>query len=67
MTTLNENEIRRYYDNVYHKDVSIMRGSSLHFRRLVKRLGPWKGKQLLDVGVVADNGSWRLLSWAQIL
>ena len=62
MTTLNENEIRRYYDNVYHRDVSIMRGSSLHFRRLAKRLGPGKGKQLLDVG--CGGGQW-LMAAAQ--
>lgn len=63
MTTLNENEIRRYYDNVYHKDVSIMRGSSLHFSRLAKRLGPWEGKQLLDVG--CGGGQW-LMAAAQL-
>lgn len=63
MTTLNENEIRRYYDNVYHKDVSIMRGSSLHFNRLAKRLGPWEGKQLLDVG--CGGGQW-LMAAAQL-
>ena len=56
MTPLNENEIRRYYDNVYHKDVSLGQGSALHFRRLAKRLGPWEGKQLLDVG--CGGGRW---------
>ena len=56
MTQLNQNEIRRYYDSVYHKDVSIMRESSSHFRRLAKRLGHWKGKQLLDVG--CGGGQW---------
>ena len=62
MTTLNENEIRRYYDNVYHRDVSLERGSSSHFHRLAKRLGPWKGKQLLDVG--CGGGQW-LMATAQ--
>ena len=62
MTTLDENGLRRYYDNVYHRDVSIKRGSSLHFRRLAKRLGPWKGKQLLDVG--CGGGQW-LMAAAQ--
>ena len=52
----NHNEIRRFYDNVYYEDVRITGNIPVHLRRLAARLGPWKDKQLLDVG--CGTGQW---------
>ena len=52
----NHNEIRRFYDNVYYEDVRITGNIPVHLHRLAARLGPWKDKQLLDVG--CGTGQW---------
>ena len=49
-------EIRSFYNNVYHRDVRVTGHVPVHFRRLARRLGPWGGKQLLDVG--SGTGQW---------
>lgn len=49
-------EVRRFYDEVYHKDACATSHPPLHLRRLAERLGPWRGRQLLDVG--CGTGAW---------
>jgi len=52
----NHKEIRRFYDTVYHKNARLPGNVSWHLRRLARRLGPWEGRQLLDVG--CGTGEW---------
>lgn len=53
---INHSAVRRFYDNFYYKSVRGSVSAPLHLRRLAVRLGPWEGKQLLDVG--CGMGQW---------
>ncbi len=53
---MNHDEIRSFYDGVYYKELRPAEKIPLHLRRLARRLGPWEGKQLLDVG--CGTGLW---------
>ncbi len=55
-TSLDHEEIRRFYDRIYHKDALVIARIPLHLRRMAARLEPWEGRQLLDVG--CGTGEW---------
>jgi SAM-dependent methyltransferase len=48
--------IRDYYDRVYHHRAGFEAKVPGHFGRLARRLQPWQGKKLLDVG--CGTGAW---------
>jgi Methyltransferase domain len=53
---LEHEAIRDYYDRVYHRDAAIEARVSHHLRRLARRIQPWQGKRLLDIG--CGSGTW---------
>ena len=53
---LNHDGIRSFYDTVYYEDVRLAGEIPANLRRLAARLGPWKGKRLLDVA--CGTGQW---------
>lgn len=54
--TASGEEIRRFYDGVYHRNGGERFGVSRHLRRLAAHFEPWQGKKLLDVG--CGQGEW---------
>jgi SAM-dependent methyltransferase len=48
--------IREFYDRVYYADVPANVTIPTHFRRLARKLQPWKGKRVLDVA--CGTGQW---------
>lgn len=53
---VNHDAIRTFYDTVYYRDVRSGEDVPAYLRRLAARLGPWKGKRLLDVA--CGTGQW---------
>lgn len=49
-------EIRRFYDEVYHRHARAALGVSRHLRRLARRFEPWRGRKILDVA--CGSGEW---------
>lgn len=49
-------EVKRFYDEVFYKDIVIGSRKSWHFRMLAKNLGISRGQVLLDVG--CGTGLW---------
>ena len=54
----NHKEIRRFYDTVYHKNARLPGNVSWHLRRLARRLGPWKERQLMKLHALTGVVSW---------
>jgi len=52
---IDHSEVRSYYDNIYYKGIPVGQKVSLHLRRLAVSLGPWAGRELLDVGWGVGN------------
>jgi len=48
--------IREFYDHVYYADASARLSIPVHYRRLARKLQPWKGRRLLDVA--CGTGQW---------
>jgi SAM-dependent methyltransferase len=48
--------LRDFYDRVYYADASATTGIPAHYRRLAKKLQPWKAQRLLDVA--CGTGQW---------
>lgn len=48
--------IREFYDQVYYADASARSSIPAHYRRLARKLEPWKDKRLLDVA--CGTGQW---------
>ena len=48
--------VRRFYDQVYHCPGRESSRVSGHLRRLARRLGPWQGQKVLDVA--CGQGEW---------
>jgi len=48
--------IREFYDQVYYADASARISIPAHYRRLARKLEPWKGRRLLDVA--CGTGQW---------
>jgi ubiquinone/menaquinone biosynthesis C-methylase UbiE len=49
-------DVRRFYDEVYHRHGSELSRVSGHLRRLARRLGPWQGQKVLDIA--CGQGEW---------
>src|SRR4029078_12988370 len=55
MTVAGE-DVRRFYDEVYHRHGSELSRVPGHLRRLARRLGPWQGQKVLDIA--CGQGEW---------
>jgi ubiquinone/menaquinone biosynthesis C-methylase UbiE len=54
--TIARQDVRRFYDEVYHRHRSEPSRVSGHLRRLARRLGPWQGQKVLDIA--CGQGEW---------
>lgn len=54
--TVAREDVRRFYDKVYHRRRSELSHVSSHFRRLARCLGPWQGQKVLDLA--CGQGEW---------
>lgn len=52
----NHSLVREYYDRIYYKTTGSRAEIPKHYRRLARRLQPWRGKRLLDVA--CGTGEW---------
>jgi SAM-dependent methyltransferase len=52
----NHGFVREYYDRIYYKTTGSRTEIPNHYRRLARRLQPWRGKRLLDVA--CGTGEW---------
>jgi ubiquinone/menaquinone biosynthesis C-methylase UbiE len=54
--TVDRENVKRFYDDVYHRHDSQSPRISGHLRRLARRLGPWREQKVLDVA--CGQGEW---------
>ena len=54
--TVDRENVKRFYDDVYHRYDSQSPRVSGHLRRLARRLGPWREQEVLDVA--CGQGEW---------
>ena len=54
--TVDRENVKRFYDDVYHRHDSQASRVSGHLRRLARRLGPWREQKVLDVA--CGQGEW---------
>lgn len=54
--TMDQEQIREFYDSVYYRDVDKMLAVPGHLWRLAKKLGPWTDQRVLDVA--CGTGNW---------
>lgn len=55
-SSVKQDEIRRFYDEVYHKNAQTATYIPWHYQRLAARIGSLRSKRLLDVG--CGTGQW---------
>lgn len=55
-STIDQEQIREFYDSVYYRDAGKMLPVPHHLRRLAQKLGPWTDQRVLDVA--CGTGGW---------
>jgi SAM-dependent methyltransferase len=55
-STIQHERIREFYDSVYYRDAEKVGPVPGQLRRLAKKLAPWNGRRVLDVG--CGTGGW---------
>ena len=54
--TVAREDVRRFYDEVYHRHGRELSRVPGHLRRLARRLGPWQRQKVLDIA--CGQGEW---------